>query len=116
MQSNTILFGWNRPLVGREHLSATHFGEFVEYLGSLAKSGTIDSFDTVFLEPHGGDLNGFFLLKGDPAALNELTGSEDWARHMTKAGMHLQGHGFVRGFTGDAVMDRMQLWTGAIPD
>ena len=77
MQSNTILFGWNRPIPGREHTSATHFNEFVDFLASLVKSGTIETFDTVFLEPHGGDLNGFFLLKGTPSNLNELTGSEN---------------------------------------
>lgn len=116
MQSNVILFGWNRALPGREHVSASHFNDFVDYLGSLVKDGTIETFETIFLEPHGGDLNGFFLLRGEPARLDSLTGSEDWSRHMIRAGMHLDGHGYVRGFTGQAVLDRMQLWTGSIPD
>jgi hypothetical protein len=32
--------------------------------GGLQLQGTIKSFDTVFLDPHGGDLNGFFLIRG----------------------------------------------------
>lgn len=116
MNSNTLLFGWNRSLPGREHLSAQHFGEFVDYLGGLVKAGTIDGFDPVFLEPHGGDMNGFFLLRGKAAKLDSLTGSEDWAKHMIRATMHLESAGYVRGHAGEAVMERMQLWTGAIPD
>ena len=41
MSSNMILFGRNRSLPGREHLSAAHFGEFAQYLGGLQQSGAI---------------------------------------------------------------------------
>ena len=51
---------------GREKVSAQHFEEFVKHLW-LQQTGTIQSFDAVFLDPHGGDLNGFFLIKGDSA-------------------------------------------------
>jgi len=116
MSSNTLLFGWNRSLPGRESLSQQHFGQFYEYLGGLQSSGAIDSFDTVFLEPHGGDLNGFFLIRGDANSLDSLVGSDDWADHMTRAGMHLDRPGYVRGFTGDMIMDRMKRWSSHIPD
>lgn len=59
MDSNAIVFGWNRSIPGREPLSAEHFQEFVQYLTGLKEKGTIESFDTVILNPHGGDLNGF---------------------------------------------------------
>ena len=35
--------------------------------------------------------------------VDALVASEEWAQHMVRAGMHLDGQGFVRGFTGDAV-------------
>ena len=56
------------------------------------------------------------LLRGDPAKLDALASSDDWARHMVRAGMHLDSSGYVRAHTGGAVMERMQLWTGAIPE
>jgi hypothetical protein len=115
MGSNTILFGWNRSLPGRENHSSEHFSDFVEYLGTLQKKGTIESFDTVFLEPHGGDLNGFFLLRGDPSDLDGLIASEEWSNHMVRATMHLDSSGAVRGFTGEAVMRRMDIWRNNIP-
>ena len=62
MSSNVIFFGWNRPVSGQEQKSAALFMEFLQYLGGLQGSGAIDSFETVLLGPHGGDLNGFILI------------------------------------------------------
>lgn len=111
MSSNVIFFGWNRPLPGRERISAEHFQEFVQYLVGLQTSGTIASFEPVFLNPHGGDMNGFFLLRGDSAKLDALMSSEAWLTHTTRAVLHLDHAGIVRGVTGELLMDRMALWT-----
>ena len=46
MGSSVILFGWNRPIPGREKLSAGHFDEFVQYLGGLQKKGGIHACHT----------------------------------------------------------------------
>ena len=115
MSTNVVFFAWNRSIPGRERLSAEHFAQFVQYLGSLKQAGTIQSFDTVFLDTHGGDLNGFFLIRGEPAKLDTLTGSTEWVTHMMRAALHLEGSGHVRGVTGDAAMQRMELWTRTIP-
>jgi hypothetical protein len=115
MGSNVILFGWNRSLPGREKVSAQHFEEFVGYLGGLQQKGAIQSFDIVFLDTHGGDLNGFFLIKGDSANLDALVATNEWVTHITRAAFHLDGSGVVRGVTGDEVMGRMGLWTSLIP-
>jgi hypothetical protein len=115
MGSNALFFGWNRPIPGREQISAQHFQEFVQYLGGLQKAGTIQSFDVVFLTAHGGDMNGFFLIRGDTARLNELTASTAWVTHITRAGLHLQGAGVVNAYTGDAAMELMKLWTSLLP-
>jgi len=115
MSSNVVFFAWNRSVPGRERLSAEHFGEFLQYLGDLQRKGTIEACDPVFLDPHGGDLNGFFLLRGDPAKLDQLVGSEEWVTHTTRALLHLDGSGVVRGVTGDPLMQRMSLWTKLLP-
>jgi hypothetical protein len=115
MRSNTIFFGWNRSIPGRERTSAEHFQEFVQYLGGLQKQGTVQSFDVVFLDAHGGDMNGFFLIKGEGAKLAELQAGDEWIKHQTRAAMHLEGAGAVMGVSGDAVQERMKLWTSLIP-
>ncbi|HEY1393908.1 MAG TPA: hypothetical protein VFV25_11055 [Methylibium sp.] len=115
MSSNVVFFAWNRSIPGRERLSAEHFGEFLQYLGELQKKGTIQAFDPVFLDPHGGDLNGFILLRGDSAKLDGLLASKEWVTHVTRGLLHLEGSGAVRGVTGDELMERMKLWTGLLP-
>ena len=115
MASNTILFGWNRSIPGREKVTGKHFEEFVKYLGGLQQKGAIQGFDIVFLDSHGGDLNGFFLIKGDSAKLDALIAGTEWITHITRASLHLEGSGVVRGVTGNEVMERMALWTSVIP-
>ena len=115
MASNVLFFGWNRPLPGREKISAEHFGDFMQYLGGLQQKGSIKSFDIVFLNPHGGDLNGFVLIRAESAQLDALVSSADWVRHMTRAALHLDRSGEIRGVTGDMIMERMNLWTSLIP-
>lgn len=116
MGSNILFFAWNRSVPGRERISAAHFQEFVAYVTGLQKSGAIQSFEIVFLDPHGGDLNGFFLLRGESAKLDTLAASPEWEAHMTRAALHLEGSGAVRGVNGDRVPQRMEIWTKSIPE
>ncbi len=116
MATNALLFGWNRSIPGREHISSTHFEEFVGYMEGMKADGTIESYDIVFLNNHGGDLNGFFLIRGEHTNLGKMMSSDEWEHHMTRAGMHLEGSGAIRGVTGEMVMQRMAQWTDAIPD
>lgn len=115
MSSNLLFFGWNRSIPGRERESSEHFQDFSNYLGNLRQNGEIDTFQVVFLDNHGGDLNGFFLIHADDAQLDAVCASRDWRRHMTRAGLHLDGSGAVRGATGAEVLERMSLWNELIP-
>jgi spermidine dehydrogenase len=45
----------------------------------------------------------------------QLLGSEEWVTHTTRALLHLDGTGVVRGVTGDTLMQRMALWTKLLP-
>jgi hypothetical protein len=115
MSSSIILFGWNRSVPGREKVSAGHFDEFMKYLGGLQQKGTIENSDAVFLDAHGGDLNGFFLIRGESAKLDALVSTSEWITHITRATHHLEGAGVIRGVTGDEIMKRMAIWASAIP-
>ena len=100
---------------GREHTSAEQFGEFVGYLTGLQQRGEIEAFDPVFLNAHGGDLNGFFLIRGAGDKLDRVVATDEWMTHMLRAELHLEGAGAVRGHTGDSVAKLMETWTKLIP-
>jgi hypothetical protein len=115
MSSNAIFFGWNRSIPGREAMSAEHFTQFIGYLTSLKSSGSITSFEPVFMNPHGGTMNGFFLIHGDSQKLHMVTETTEWTEHMIRASLHLESCGAVFAATGNEVMARMQMWTKSIP-
>jgi hypothetical protein len=110
MSNQVIFFGWNRAVPGREKLALDHFQEFLGYLAGLQGSGAIDSYETVLLGAHGGDLNGFFLIRGNGEQITALRSSDEWLMHNVRAGHHLEGAGTIGGVTGDGVMAWMELY------
>ena len=114
--SNAVLFyGWNRAIPGREKEAAALFQEYIGYLGGLKDEGMIDSFDVVLLTVHGGDMNGFFLVRGETAKLDEIRRTNEFNKYMTLSGLLIDGGGLVPGVTGDAVFEQMALWTSLVP-
>jgi hypothetical protein len=57
-----LMVGFALPVRGREQNATKVLGEAVEFWTRLQESGEIESWDAIFLEPHGGDLGGFFLV------------------------------------------------------
>ncbi|MEZ5425420.1 MAG: hypothetical protein R2747_04065 [Pyrinomonadaceae bacterium] len=115
MSTNVILFGWERPSRGREEESANHFNDFNQYLTAQSESGGIKSYQVVFLDNHGGDLNGFFLIHGSNEQLNSLVESQDWKKNVMRASLHLDKFGVVSGATNELVLERMALWNDHRP-
>jgi hypothetical protein len=115
MSNNIVFMGWNRAVPGRERASGELFQEVLQYLGGLQQAGTIDSFEPVLLSPHGGDLNGFILIRGEIGQLSAMMASEEWQTFVTRGGLLLEGSGVVQGVTGDLIMQWMDLWTRNIP-
>ena len=49
-----LFIGYGLPVRGRERQAVKVFGEALEYYARLQQQGEIESFETVFLNPHGG--------------------------------------------------------------
>ena len=93
MSTNVVSFAWNRSIPGRERISAEHFRQFTQYVAGLQQQRRSIRRKPCFLDTHSGDLNGFFLVRGDSAKLEALLSSPDWVAHMTRAALHLKGSG-----------------------
>ena len=74
---------------------------FNKWLEKLKASGEITGFTRVWLEPHGGDLNGFVLIEGDVAKLQALKQTDEWNDGIIRLALALDGvginHAVVRG-------------------
>jgi hypothetical protein len=114
MSKAVIFLGWTRPMPGREQKGVQYFQEFLGYLTGLQESGDIDSFEVVILEPHGGDLNGFCLLRGDSEKISAVQRSDEYIAHITRSSLLLEGLGSIRGITGERVTEWMGLFGDVI--
>ncbi len=111
MADRVLFIGWNRPVAGREQQAMQLFQKAVEFYGTLQAGGRIESFEPVLLAAHGGDLNGFFLIKGEAEKLGEVQRDETFLDLTIEAGYCLEGVGVIHGFIGEGVTDFLSRWS-----
>ncbi len=100
--ANAALFvGYGPSSPGRERQALQVFAEAIQYYGRLQQQGQIESFEPVYLEPHGGDLNGFILLRGERDKLNAIRYTEEFLRLTSRASLVAQNLGIVSAFIGE---------------
>ena len=100
--ANAALFvGYGPTIPGHAQKSLQVFTEALQYYARLQQQGQIESFEPVLLEPHGGDLSGFILLRGDRDKLNSARFSEDFLRLTNRATLVVQNVGIVSAFMGE---------------
>src|SRR5262245_52742614 len=87
LADEALVIGWGDGVRGRESKALDVFNESLQYYARLQQDGAVESFDAWFLAPHGGDLAGFILLRGERERLDEVQRSADFELLMTRAGM-----------------------------
>ena len=105
-----LFIGFGFPVRGREERSGQVFNEAVELWTRWQGGGTIESWDAVLLEPHGGDLGGFFLLRGERDKIALARASEELQRLATRAQLIVDGFGIVGAQTGGQIGSQMELF------
>lgn len=102
-----LFIGFGAPVRGREQKSSAVFSEAVELWTRLQESGEVESWDAVFLEPHGGDLGGFFLVWGEQEAIAGIRASDEFTRLNTRAGLIVENFGVVGAQRGAQIQEQM---------
>jgi hypothetical protein len=95
MAESGLFIGWGDVRTGRDAAATKVFGEALAYWPTLQAAGEIESFETVGLGAHGGDLTGFFLLRGDPERLGRLSMAPEFVRLIQRANAVVEGLGVV---------------------
>lgn len=115
MADDALFIGWGEVVRGREAKAVEVFNETIQYYGQLQQDGKIEGFEPYFLGPHGGDLGGFIILRGERAKLDEIERDPEFERLQTRVGMIVDGSGTVHAYTGEALarlMGQFQEATG----
>jgi hypothetical protein len=111
MADSGLFIGFGAPVRGREGKSLEVFNEAFEYYARLQQAGEIESFEPVLLEPHGGELGGFFLLRGDRDKLARVRGSEEFERLTARAQLMVENLGIVSAFLGERLMAEVTVFS-----
>jgi len=109
-----LFIGFGAPVRGRESQAVELFNESIGYYSQLQEEGEIDSFEPVFLEPHGGDLGGFILLRGDAKKLAALRVSEEFTQLTLRAGLCVENIGVVGADLSERLQSQMAYYTEQI--
>jgi hypothetical protein len=103
MATGALFIGWGAAMTGREQKALQVFGEAVQYWTRLQEQGKIEGFETFALDPHGGDLQGFAILRGDRAQLAPLFADPDFVNLNTRANLVVENFGVTLGHTGEGL-------------
>jgi hypothetical protein len=106
-----LFIGFGLPVRGRERQAITVFNEVFEYYSRLQQEGQIESFEPVLLEPHGGELGGFFLLRGDQDKLASIRSSDEFERHTVRGQLSVENIGVVAATLGGRLAAQITLFT-----
>ncbi len=116
MADSGLFIGFGRPVRGRERESIKVFNEVFGYYSRLQQEGEIESFEPVLLEPHGGELGGFFLLRGDKDKIARIRGSEEFERHTVRGDLIVENIGVVSAVLGERLMGQMSLFAQQVEE
>jgi hypothetical protein len=114
MADGGIFIGWGAVARGREKEAVDLFNEILGYYGRLQEDGEIDSFEPVFLEPHGGDLSGFVLIRGEPEKLAAIRVSDEFTQYSIRAGLAVDSFGVVGADLEGRLQQQMAFYTEQI--
>jgi hypothetical protein len=114
MTDRALFVGFGTPVRGREERAIEVFGAFVEMFGRMQSEGRIAGMDVTLLDPHGGELGGFFMVHGTEEQCAALTADEEFRRTCIDAGLIVDHFGVVPAATGDAVMGEMAMYGEAV--
>ena len=111
-----LFIGWGQVVRGREKRALDVFNESVEYWGSLQGDGKIEDFEVVLLTPHGGDLQGFALLRGSEEQAAALLIDEEFQRRVARADQIIESQGVVVAALGDGIARGLAQYQSEIDD
>jgi hypothetical protein len=110
MAGEALFIGWGAVVRGREKRALQVFQESMEYYGRLQQEGRIEGFDVYLLSPHGGDLDGFVILRGDRKALADVRFSDEFERLLARATAVVDSAGVIPAYSGDSLVEQMAIF------
>ena len=105
-----LFIGWGQVVRAREDRALDVFNETLEFYGQLQSDGRIEDFEVALLDPHGGELQGYVMLRGSEDQIDAVHRDEDFERVMTKASLVVDDLGLIRASIGEGLARAMAIY------
>ena len=109
-----LFIGWGEVARGREERALQVFNETVGYYGRAQEEGRIESFEVSLLQPHGGDLAGFALLRGSEDQMDAIQHDDEFERLMTRANFIVDKLGIVPAALGEGIARQVNIFESEV--
>jgi len=116
MANGAIFIGFGRAARARERQSLALLDEARNFYADLEQRGEIEAFESVLLEPHGGDLAGFFLLKGSDEQLDRVRRSDTFRGITSRATLLAENVGVVAAHVGDGFVGEVERYRSHVEE
>ncbi|HEX8567351.1 MAG TPA: hypothetical protein VF648_17050 [Pyrinomonadaceae bacterium] len=110
MAKGALFIGWGALIPGREKAAKSVLNDAMQFCIRLQQEGKIDNFEAVALEPHGGDLEGFVLVKGDKEVIGKLRLDEEFVRIIVGVQLVHSKVGVVGAYVGAEMQSLFEIW------
>ena len=114
MANAAMMIGWDRVVVGREKQALELFNESLTFYGKLVNDKKLESFEPVLMAAHGGDMNGFILLRGTAQQIDAVRRMPQFESMMVRGEHYLEGVGALDAYVGDGLSRIMEIYQNTI--
>ena len=102
-----LCIAWGDVVKGSEKRALEAYGESMQYFGRLQEEGRIERFEVVVLGPTGGDVGGFWLLRGTEEQIDSVRRSEDYVALIQRVQLVVTGLRIADAFLDEGLVQVM---------
>jgi hypothetical protein len=116
MAEAALFIGWGEVARGRETRALDVYNDSLQYYGRLQQKGRIERFDVAVLNPTGGDLGGFIMLRGKAEQIDSTRRSEEFQRLQNRVQLIADGLRVTDAFVDEGLAQVMKQYADVLGD
>jgi hypothetical protein len=116
MAEAALFIGWGEVARGREKRALDVYSDSLQYYGRLQQEGRIERFDVAVLNPTGGDLGGFIMLRGTAEQIDSTRRSEEFQRLQSRVQLIVDGLRVTDAFVDEGLAQVMKQYEDVLSD
>jgi hypothetical protein len=114
MAEAALCIAWGDAVKGRGKHALEVYAESMQYWERLQKEGQIERYDVTVLAPTGGDVGGFWLVRGTAAQIDSLRRSDEFLRLINRVQLLVTGLRVTDAYVDEGIAKVMSSYQDAV--